>query len=338
MGLLRVSGTIDLRQFWPDGDSDADTTKVLVDVKSDAFAFQATARGAFKKTTVFKNAKVVGSVAKAPIDKLGRITIRLQGIDAPELHYRPSLAKKPQPTSEQHDAFKAANRDFRQPFGETSTIALGAYLATYGKQILPCTVETRVDLPTDVFDTYGRFIGDIFVKSGTKRIDVNTWLVEQGYAYPTFYTSMANDEIATLLAATAKARKLKRERLWTRYESDMNDFDPALVYRKKGAAAQPDPGKAMMPKLFRRRAAYYAEHAAGYVTGNFGAFIRAQDKANVFYLTDDFLANGVHSATVQFLSEYLDDANQFGLTPDRMVFAEAKSKLVNAAGKTITAW
>jgi hypothetical protein len=41
---------------------------------------------------------------------------------------------------------------------------------------------------------------------------------------------------------------------------------------------------------------------------------------------------------VQFLSEHLDDRGQFGLTPDRMVFQEAKSKLVNASGQTITKW
>ena len=28
-GLLEVSGTIDLNQFWPAGESDADTVKVL---------------------------------------------------------------------------------------------------------------------------------------------------------------------------------------------------------------------------------------------------------------------------------------------------------------------
>ena len=337
MGLLRVSGTIDLSQFWPAGDSDADTTKVLVGVKPGAFVFQKSPGAAFKKTTVFNGAKVVGSISKAPIDPQGRITIRLQGIDAPELHYRPTLPRKPAPTAEQRAAFKAVNKDFRQPFGESSTIALGTFLRTLGNAVIPCVVETRVDLPADVFDTYGRFIGDIYVKSGAKRIDVNAWLVEQGYAYPTFYTTMAKDEITTLLVATAKGRKQKN-RLWSRYEGDTSDFDPALVYRKKNASPQPDPGKAMMPKLFRRRSAYYGEHAAGYVTGEFKAFIKAQDKENVFFLTDDFLQNGGDSASVQFLSEHLDDSGKFGLTPEQLVFREAKSTLVDASGKPVTKW
>jgi endonuclease YncB( thermonuclease family) len=337
MGLLRVTGTIDLAQFWPVGDSDADTTKVLVGINAGSFKFQATPTDAFKTTSVFRNAKVVGRIAKPPIDSKGRITIRLQGIDAPELHYQPTLSKKPKPTPAQHDAFKAANKDFRQPYGESSTLGLAAFLAKAGKGVIACTVETRVNQPTDVFDTYGRFVGDIFVKMGGKLFDINQWLVEQGYAYPTFYTTMANDEINTILAATAKGRKQKA-RLWSRYEGNTNDFDPTLVYRRKGASAQPDLGKAMMPKLFRRRSSYYSQHKAGYTTGDFFAYIKSQDKENAFYLTDDFLKNSVHAATVQFLSEHLDHAGQFGLTPDKMVFKEAKSKLVDSSGKEITKW
>jgi endonuclease YncB( thermonuclease family) len=145
MGVLRVIGTIDLGQFWPQGESDADTTKVLVGVRADSFKYQSTPNGAFKTTTVFRNAKVVGRVSKAPIDAKGRITIRLQGIDAPELHYRPTLSNKPKPTPAQRDAFKAANKNFRQPYGETATMGLGAYLAKNQKEIVQCTVETRVD-------------------------------------------------------------------------------------------------------------------------------------------------------------------------------------------------
>ena len=141
MGLLRVTGTIDLSQFWPAGDLDADTTKVLVGVKADSFTYQATPNGPFKETTVFRNATVVGRVRKAPIDAKGRITIRLERIDAPELHYQPTLSSKPQPTKQQRDALKAANRDCRQRFGETSTIALGQFFAKVGKGVIPCKVE-----------------------------------------------------------------------------------------------------------------------------------------------------------------------------------------------------
>ncbi|HEX3851667.1 MAG TPA: hypothetical protein VHW01_11920 [Polyangiaceae bacterium] len=34
---------------------------------------------------------------------------------------------------------------------------------TLGKDTLKCRVVTEVEKPNDVFDTYGRFIGDIIV-------------------------------------------------------------------------------------------------------------------------------------------------------------------------------
>jgi hypothetical protein len=72
MGLLRVTGSIDLSQFWPAGDSDADTTKVVVSVDAGSFRFRAGVSGAFKVTKVFRNTKVVDRVTKAPIDAKGR--------------------------------------------------------------------------------------------------------------------------------------------------------------------------------------------------------------------------------------------------------------------------
>jgi len=89
MGLLRVKGTIDSGQFWPKGTSDADTAVIVVAV--DAFQFQAASGGPFKTTHAFEGALVHGRQgAKAPIDGKGRVRVRLQGIDALELHYQPS--------------------------------------------------------------------------------------------------------------------------------------------------------------------------------------------------------------------------------------------------------
>ncbi|HZD20930.1 MAG TPA: hypothetical protein VE325_09685, partial [Burkholderiales bacterium] len=92
MGLLRVKGTIDTGQFWPQGTSDADTAVILVGVHAtNAFQFQETSGGKFKTTHAFEGALLHGRQgAKAPVDSQGRLRVRLQGIDAPELHYQPS--------------------------------------------------------------------------------------------------------------------------------------------------------------------------------------------------------------------------------------------------------
>src|SRR5262245_8120186 len=90
MGLLRVTGSIDPGQFWPEGDSDADTTKIIVQTGPNAFRFQPHPGARFAVTRAFEGAKVRGATTRAPVDDKGRLTIRLQGIDAPELHYSPA--------------------------------------------------------------------------------------------------------------------------------------------------------------------------------------------------------------------------------------------------------
>src|SRR5262249_8124173 len=101
MGRLRVTGTIDVGQFWPGGESDADTTKVLVSV-SDGFEYHGDPAHAFRPTHAFDGAEVHGKIRKTVLDNKGRVTIRLQGIDAPELHYQPQLPRSPKPTDAQH--------------------------------------------------------------------------------------------------------------------------------------------------------------------------------------------------------------------------------------------
>src|SRR5437667_5473839 len=183
MGLLKVTGTIDVNQFWPKGTSDADTTKVIVQTGPQAFQFQSHPGAEFKTTKVFENAVVKGSTSKPPI-KNGAVTIRLQGIDAPELHYRPTpLGKKSGVTPAQRIEFKKYNKEYRQHFGETATVALRDLLSGVGQGSVQCTVTTFVNEPNEVFDTYGRFIGDIVVESGGPAINVNLWLVREGWAF-----------------------------------------------------------------------------------------------------------------------------------------------------------
>ena len=88
-GILRVRGTLDVAQFWPDGMSDADTMHVAVDARSFAFARNATSR--FVPTHAFADAVVRGRIAAPVVRPNGTIVVRLQGGDAPELHHQVTL-------------------------------------------------------------------------------------------------------------------------------------------------------------------------------------------------------------------------------------------------------
>src|SRR6266516_1786266 len=88
-GLLQMRGSIALDQFWPTGRSDADTTKIVLTVSPGAIEFRKDSSSPFQPTHVFDHALVKGRTTKPPI-KNGQVTVRLQGIDATELHYQPS--------------------------------------------------------------------------------------------------------------------------------------------------------------------------------------------------------------------------------------------------------
>src|SRR5690349_18217619 len=109
-GLLRIRGSIDLEQFWPDGESDADTSKVKVTVDRQSFTFAADGK-TFKQTKAFIDAAVRGASHDLVIDKKSRITVRLQGVDAPELHYRAGGLKRSRPDVDaKRAAYNAANK------------------------------------------------------------------------------------------------------------------------------------------------------------------------------------------------------------------------------------
>ena len=50
MGLLKLSGTLDVAQFWNTGQSDADTAKVIVSAEGDSFQFSTNGATDFKTT------------------------------------------------------------------------------------------------------------------------------------------------------------------------------------------------------------------------------------------------------------------------------------------------
>src|SRR5215208_5760094 len=214
-GLLRMRGSIAQDQFWPTGRSDADTTKILLTVSPGAIEFRKNSSTPFHSTHVFDHAIVKGRTKK-PAIKNGEVTVRLQGVDATELHYQPSPlspTEKKGLNAAKRDAYHSVTHSYRQFLGATATKALRDFLATTGLAPLDCHVFTQVDTPGDVFDTYGRLVGDIEATIAGKLVNINQWLVEHGWAFPTFYSSMTNEEINTFLGV-GKTPRSKKSGLW----------------------------------------------------------------------------------------------------------------------------
>ena len=265
-GLLELRGIIELSQFWPKGTSDADTTKVIVSVDADAFRFRKNPESDFRTTHVFLDATVVGSIRTAAIKK-GKVRVRLQGIDAPELHYRPKAhLRKADQSEEQHELYLKWNEEYRQYLAETSTLSLLSLLSEAGLNSLPCRVLTSVDEPGEAFDTYGRLVGDLLVDDGRNELHVNHWLVNEGHAFPAFYTSMSSDEITGLTDASNGAWS-EQKGIWP-YLVDSVEFDKAILFRGKGAPPSPDEdlGPMILPKIYRRLCAWWVNRKAKMVT------------------------------------------------------------------------
>jgi endonuclease YncB( thermonuclease family) len=339
-GLLEVDGTIELKQFWPEGRSDADTTKVVLSVGPDAIKFRKDSSSPFHATHVFDNARVKGKINKSPINK-GKVTIRLQGIDATELHYQPSPLS---PTDKkghgaaQLKAYHDLVHSYRQLLGATSTKALHDFLKLSGKTTLDCRVVTQVDSPNDVFDTYGRLVGDIDVTVNGKLLNLNHWLVEHGWAYPTFYSSMTNDEINALLAL-AKTARSKKTLVWKFLSKTVGSFDFSLREPKVGdtSVLATDKGPAIFPKLFRRYTNFSVRKKAKMTAQNFQGFVAAGSggRPDFCFEIADFLANGVHSAIPHNFADFLVAGKIIKFEPDSLVFKEAPSTLVGPDSKPI---
>ena len=341
MGLLTVAGTLSLDQFWPEGESDADTAKVKI--HQNAFRFRADPSGPVKTTHVFDEAKVKGKLGPKPvIDHQGRITVRFQGIDATELHFAPaplSKSQKQQLTAAQLAKLKQLNKKYRQFFGETATVHLHDFLATAGQGTLPCSVTTAVNSPNEVFDVYARFVGDVHVNLNQNAVNLNHWLVEQGWAFPTFYASMSKAEIHALLTATQKGRQ-KPNRLWNHLRKSVGSFDESLRFRGKGAPPDPthDVGSVLMPKLFRRLCTFTVDRKVGIVSGNFHNFLKNSNPADDCFLTADFLGQGASASAIHFLSEFVAADGKISKGPQELVFRERESALLGPHGQEITDW
>ncbi len=347
MGMLKVTGTIDTTSIWPAGRSDADTVRLQIDVTSGGFFFRSTATGAFKRTRVFDKGFIKGKFGapKSPISK-GKVTVRLQGIDSPELHYRPeplpnmNTTEGKKITAAQRTRYHDVNHEYRQKQGETSSKALHDFLsAKGGPSVLPCTILTQVDLPGDPFDSYGRLVGDVIVKIGGKDVNINQWLCRSGWTLPAFYNSMTNAEINVLLKL-CKTAKQQQVGLWKFFSKQIAPFDFGLVYedpKKVPVNMAKDKGKFIIPKVFRRLTTYAARKKAGIVNATFPAWVATQHKS--FVPLALYLLHGTNGAK-DFLENHLIQ-NTFDLEPDQMVFTEDVSVLLSgptATSPAITKW
>jgi endonuclease YncB( thermonuclease family) len=336
-GLLTVVGSLDISQFWPatkgNASSDADTVHLKVNPNS-SFVFAPSPGATPKPTTKYIGAYVFDHGKKNVITSKSEIKIRLQGIDAPELHYPVITTWHPSKKG------KYGN-DFRQPFGAGAANALHQYLqgsvGPGGSTVIYATFVTHVDHPGDAIDSHGRFVGDIIVGTSTGK-SINTWLVENGWAYPLLYDSMTATEVQTIVNAWKTGRTIAA-RAGKAFEKALQPFDPL---KNVNNATLPDGGKVNFPKIFRRQATFWAEVAGPLTPQEFVKLLNKglSGKPDTAYPLDYFLSHidKLDPKKRVTLVSKIGPQGQALFKPEDLVFREDPSTLLDASGKKVTSW
>jgi len=336
-GMLTVVGSLDIAQFWPatkgTRSSDGDTVHLKVDPAT-SFLFQTSPSAKPRITTVFVDTHVNdGGRIQKTITAKSEIKIRLQGIDAPELHY-PVIGKR-------DPSKKGKYPDFRQPYGASAASALHAHLKTLlpsgGGTVIHARFVTQIDKPDDAIDSHGRFVGDVIVGTAGSQ-SINAWMVAHGWAYPLFYDSMTTSEITTLLDAW-KTGQAVAGRPGKALRKPLQAFRPQLDVK---SAKLPDGGKLNVPKIFRRQAKFWTEIAGPLSAAQFVARLNKKlpGKPDSAYLLDYFLANAskLNPKKRVTLASQVGAQGQSKFKPEGLVFREDPSTLFDAANRKVTSW
>lgn len=188
------------------------------------------------------------------------ITVRLEAVDAPELHYAGMCQRRA----------AAARTRLLHRLGFRAWELAGDWVTR--------AVETRGVLVANQIDVYGRAIGFVYraadlplARDGEVDLDrptllasANASLLESGVAYHLAYSTLAAPLRQQLQQLALLARRARRG-VWA------SDSTPAFPFR--GLASVCERGALVFPKLFRRCVAFCQE--AGGTAGDFVEWLRA---------------------------------------------------------------
>jgi endonuclease YncB( thermonuclease family) len=346
MGTLKINGVIRLNQFWPLGKSDADTTKIIITPHS--FLYQGDPGTQFKETNLFQNARVKGdqgliNVIKYKNTARPHINIRLQGIDAPELHYKLyGRIPKGHLSDEEYRRLRKVNsaNEFRQYFAETATYELLQMLKSHSKDgnSLDCTfISANIHQPRDICDVYGRFVGNILITDKSNAaIDINHWLLENGWVFPAFYDSLLDQEIADLLNSYQKGQSIPEHTLQY-YTAEIKTFDAQLQFRdpKENPVydAADDRGKVILPKFFRRWSIYQLYQLAKIDMGTFQEYLKTKQDDQLILRVDFNQFRTAEKGAMPL--NRIFDGTKVTVKPEDMIFIERPSILLDENGDEI---
>lgn len=353
MGLLKIHGDIRLEQFWPRGKSESDASKIKITLGDNAFEYKADGQENYKPTLVFNEAYVPYQRKKQKIIKRGnQLLVRLEGVDAPELHYTlygPTPTKHPTRRGnldvfDYESLIQESNSiEYRQPMAETAVYQLLTFLSKAAKSgQVPCTFICNANTPADACDKYGRLVGSMYIVVNKKEIHLNQWLLQNSLAFPALYNSMSIEMIKDFATIT-KPLLHGNTGVYKHYKTYIGVFDDELRYRPEIKAQEvkqillQDKGHLIYPKLYRRWCIYNIYRLARVQLGTFSDYLTVVD--DKIYFTEEYLANkGDVKKLNQNSLAALVQHNRFTQELNSIVFTKSPISLKSKNGKNINEW
>ena len=167
---------------------------------------------------------------------------------------------------------------------------------------------------------------------------INTWLVENGWAYPLLYDSMMDTEVQTILDAWKIGQKIAA-RPGKALQKPLQSFNPNMNVNN---AQLPDGGKLNFPKIFRRQAAFWTEVAGPLTKAEFVQKLneKRKGKPDTAYTLEYFLSHIDHLDRRKRikLASKIGPQGQMLFKPEELIFNEDPSTLLDASGQKVTSW
>ncbi|MFB7717335.1 thermonuclease family protein [Nocardia sp. NPDC056100] len=243
----------------------------------------------------------------------GGFQLRLDGIDALETHYRPPHAA----------------HNWHQPpeLADKASAELLAFLGftdvTRKEQTVTAATPATIDgyILTKFADKYGRAVafafpgepdtgahdgGAHFVDPDELTRSANHQLLEQGLAYPTYYSGLFPDLRQVLTAAVETARG-KASGIWAQDVTTVG-FDVTSIDDLESRVV-------ILPKLFRRLAEYLAADTSAVDMSHFDQFLAAH--GDELYTLDTG-----HSTHLDTLVEVRGSRVRLTVAPEDIIFRE----------------
>lgn len=342
-GQVKITGKIYIKNretYNGSGIKDADT--IHINTYPDSVSFRPSLNEGWKTNLKVLNdcyfMSDFNGLSKIIYGDYSSLAIRLQGCDASELHYR-AIQNDVKLDEQQQKKFNEESKiNYRQKWSGISTNELFTMLRDYfheegNKTFVNVYMLSMVDKPSDLFDKFGRAIGDVYISDSDRNI--NQWLVKNGWAFHDFYNSMSKLEIQELKTIGTQAFDQSSGIMENNsYSKELVPFDSTLIFDHNHPEIDltQDKGKINLPKFFRKQVDYEILKKCGMSYTTLKNFISSMNRR--CYKTEEVLRDDIHAQSYS-LSDFMLENDSITVKPGDLINIESPSQLLDETGRPL---